>query len=284
MYIYPYVRFAMYHVFLENYYIERHIWDHEIIFIDNGKLKLTIEDKVYIVEENSCIILRPRVYHKIEWYETNCSQPHVHFDFYKQDDSEEVTVSKITQSNMSTKELSYFRKDFFKENNINLPPVIKLKNPGVVKNILFSIISEFTYNHSYSSIMLQGLMAELIATILRDYLLEQDEINFPKAKELNSLAIYMSENVDKNFTLDYFSKYINISKWSLIQFFKKYYNTTPIKYFHQLRYYRAKNLLQYTFMSIKEISFKMEFDSPQTFSRWFKSMEGLSPNEFRKQT
>jgi YesN/AraC family two-component response regulator len=283
MYIYPYVRFAMYHVFLENYFIERHIWDHEIIFIDNGKMKITIEGKVYIVDENTCIILRPGVYHKIEWHEENCSQPHVHFDFYKQDNSEEVTVSKITRNLMSEKELTYFRSDFFKENGIDIPPVFKLKNPGVVKNILFKIIDEFTFNHPYASIMLQGLMSELIATIIRDYRMGQDDVSFSKAKELNSLAIYMSENVDKNFTLDDFSNYINISKWSLIQFFKKYYNTTPMNYFHQLRYYRAKNLLQYTFLSVKEISYKMGFYSPQSFSRWFKSLEGLSPNDFRKQ-
>ena len=49
--ILPYVRFAMKHVWLEGYYINRDIWDNEFIFIDHGSLKFIINGKEYIALE-----------------------------------------------------------------------------------------------------------------------------------------------------------------------------------------------------------------------------------------
>lgn len=276
----PYVRFAMHHIWLENYYADRVLWDHEIIFIEHGSLKFRIADKDYIAVENDCILLRPNVPHIIEWNGNNCSQPHVHFDFYTQEDSDKVGISFKARSEMSKKEKMLFREDFYSKNNIEIPDIIHLKNPIKVKNLLYEIINEFTYKKPNYEIFLQGLMIELIGTILREN--EIINNNSSKVQNLNDIIVFMNENVDQNLTLDDFANYLKVSKWTVIKLFKNNFHCSPMKYYNNLKVIRAKNLLDFSFLSVSDISEKMNFEEPQTFSRWFKQNSGFYPSTYRK--
>lgn len=277
----PYVRFAMHHVYLENYYINRSIWDHEIIFIESGSMKITIDDKEYIVKKNDCVLLRPDVHHIIEWNKENCAQPHVHLDFEYLEDRKRVGVSFKEKKNMSKEELKFFREDFYKKNNIDIPYVVHLKNPLLVKNILYRIIDEYTFQHPFSENILSGLAVELIGTILRDFEYSIDDLK--TSQQLNETIIYMNENVDNNLTLENFADNLKVSVWTLIQMFNKRFKTSPVKYYNQIRYLRAKDLLQFSFLPINKISEKMGFQEPQTFSRWFKRIDGNYPSFYREQ-
>ena len=280
MNIEPYVRFCMHHVWIENYYLNRDIWDHEIIFIEKVSLKFTIEGKVYIAKQNDLVLLRPGVHHIIEYNGEPCSQPHVHFDFYERDDSSLVTVSRVERSQMTKEELSYFREDFYKTNNINMPYIIHLKNPIEIKDLLFKIIDEFTYKNAYSSLVLKGLMIELIAAVLREN--DQNNNSDLMTTRINELIVYMNANVDNNLSLDNLSDKMEVSKWKLIKKFNEYYHTTPINYYNKLRHLRAKDLLLNSFIPINKIAEMMNFDEPQTFSRWFKNVDGNYPSYYRK--
>lgn len=278
----PYVRFAMHHTFISQYYIDRHIWDHEIIFIEKGRMKFTFDDEVYYAEQNDCVVLRPDIHHKIEWGGIDCEQPHVHFDFEYQNDSEEVLVSLFRKDQMTPKERTYFRKDFLKENKIDLPYVFHLREPFVVRDILFRLIDEYEHKLPYSDLILQGLLLELISTVFRDYHSGKADSEHPFSKDLTNLVRYMNDSVDKNLTLEELAEHVSFSKWNLIQTFRNYFGVTPIKYYNQLKFNRAKKLLLYSQMSVKEVTYKMNFDSPQTFSRWFKNHDGKSPGFYKR--
>ncbi len=277
----PYVRFAMNHIWLENYYINREIWDHEFIFIEDGKLKITIGNNVYHAMKNDLVILRPHVPHVIEWDNENCNQPHVHFDFIDCPDKYDVPVSMIRYENMTEDERKFFRNDFFSENGIDIPDVVHLKEPQVVRNILHEIINEFTFKKEKSEIILQGLMTQLIGTILREN--ESNNLKNESSEELNQAIVFMNENVDKNLSLDDIANRLGISKWSLIQLFNNRFKQSPMKYYNKLRHLRAKDLLMYSCIPIRELSRRMGFNEPQTFSRWFKNMDGNYPSIYRKQ-
>lgn len=276
--ILPYVRFAMKHVWLEGYYINRDIWDNEFIFIDHGSLKFIINGKEYIAEENDLVILRPNEHHIITWNGENCSQPHVHFDIEYYENRDKVGVSMISKDEMTDEELKMFRKDYFKENNINMPYVLHLKEPTFIRNILFEIINEYTFKKPEHQIILQGLMAQLIGMVIR----EATNINLEGNDILSNTIMYMNEHVDSNLTLEDFAKQANVSKWVLIQTFNEKYQTSPMKYYNQLRYLRAKDLITNSLSPIVDISFRMGFNEPQTFSRWFKNIDGEYPSVYRK--
>ena len=56
---------------------------------------------------------------------------------------------------------------------------------------------------------------------------------------------------------------------------------SPHKYISITRLKRAKELIQFTDLQIQEIARKMNFESPQAFTRWFKNLDGKSPNYYR---
>ena len=278
----PYVRFAMHHTYLEGYYIDREIWDHEFIYIEEGSMKITIDGTVYIAEKDDVVILRPRVPHIIEWNGEDCKQPHVHFDFYERDDSSSVRVSFKHHWQMTKEEKNYFREDFFKKNYPDIPYIFHLKQPRIIKTILFKIIDEYEYKFQHHDVILKGLLIQLFAYILRDYKLGMVKNHEVNIDVLENLIEYMIENTENALTLDDLVDYSGVGKWELNHIFKEAHSITPMKYYNNLRLTRAKNLIMFSGLSIKQVSYKMNFDSPQTFSRWFKNLDLKSPNFYKQ--
>ena len=93
----------------------------------------------------------------------------------------------------------------------------------------------------------------------------------------NPLIVHISD-IDM---LDDLVKEINISKFYLSRHFKSTFNVSPHKYITNVRFKRAKELIQFSDLQIQEISFKMNFESPQAFTRWFKGLDGNSPIHYR---
>ncbi|MDR2020895.1 MAG: AraC family transcriptional regulator [Treponema sp.] len=55
---------------------------------------------------------------------------------------------------------------------------------------------------------------------------------------------------------------------------------SPYQYFLQMKIDKAKELLQEGALSIKEISYKLSFESPYYFSRLFKRKTGIAPSQW----
>ena len=68
---------------------------------------------------------------------------------------------------------------------------------------------------------------------------------------------------------------------SFRKLFKEYTGLAPTMYQHDLRLQRAKELLSTTDDSIKEIAYRLNFESPDYFSSKFKAKTGMKPSEFR---
>ena len=66
-YFSPYVRIAMFSTIQAPFLInERVLYDYEIIFVRNGKCKLTVNGTEYICTRNDIVFIRPGVPHKLE--------------------------------------------------------------------------------------------------------------------------------------------------------------------------------------------------------------------------
>jgi AraC-like DNA-binding protein len=278
----PYVRLAMQNEIGTSFYIDRVIWDHELIYIAGGEMKVTIDNKVYYCKEGDFIFLKPNIHHILENCCEKTLQPHVHFDFFEDELSERIYVSLKNKVDMTKEEKTWFRNDFLGEQGIELPTVIKMKNPYVAKNLLFQLIDEQNSKFAYSKLIVKGLLFELIGNILRDNSISNKELSDINLSKVDDLRKYMVMNIDKNLLLPDFAKYINMSPWYLIRIFNQYTGETPLKYFTNLRVARAKELIQYTTMSINEIADYLDFESHSNFSRWFKKNYGIAPKDLKQ--
>lgn len=277
----PYIRRVWNHRWNKDLVMERVIYDHEIIYIDKGEMKFTFEGIEYYADEGSVILIPPNIYHKIEGLVDDTWQPHVHFDFWETPNSNDVPILLQIPTNINDIDQTYFRENFFKKNNINIPYVIKLQHPLKIRKIIFEMITVHTHQKPYSELALKGLLIDLIAGILEDY---ESSLNkeIMQTDNIYELITHMINNINHNYKLEEMARIAKTSVWNLIQAFNKLYGTTPKKFFEKYRLLHAKTLLEIENKSIKEIAYEMEFDSPQTFTRWFKNLDNNNPTAYKK--
>ena len=92
---------------------------------------------------------------------------------------------------------------------------------------------------------------------------------------------YLEKNLDKKLTLKKLADEVGYSPTYLSTLFKKETNYSPISYFSHLKILKACELLDYTRMKVKEISFSLAYADPYYFTRDFKMKMGLSPRNYR---
>ena len=72
---------------------------------------------------------------------------------------------------------------------------------------------------------------------------------------------------------------IGISTRQLERLFGRYLNTSPKRYYMEMRLDRAKHLLLQTEASVIEIALACGFESPGHFSRVYKAAHGVTPTK-----
>jgi AraC family transcriptional regulator, transcriptional activator of pobA len=75
---------------------------------------------------------------------------------------------------------------------------------------------------------------------------------------------------------------LHISPKHLIDLCKKHTGKTPLQHVREYTVAEAKRLLFNTGMSVKEVAYELNFDDPANFSKYFKSVCGYSPADYRK--
>ena len=91
----------------------------------------------------------------------------------------------------------------------------------------------------------------------------------------------MREDVRGELSLTEFAQSVNLSVWRLCHIFKSDVGMPPIRYLRLLRMERAKDLLESSFLSVKEIAFQVGLNDESHFVRDFKSTYGYSPALYR---
>jgi AraC-like DNA-binding protein len=102
-------------------------------------------------------------------------------------------------------------------------------------------------------------------------------------KRVEKIIQMMREDVRGELSLGEFAQSVNLSVWRLCHIFKSDVGMPPIRYLRQLRMERAKDLLESSFLSVKEIAFQVGLNDESHFVRDFKSTYGFSPALYRSQ-
>lgn len=132
--------------------------------------------------------------------------------------------------------------------------------------------------------MLQMMLKRLLILCTRIYK-EQTELTSFDRNQLDIVREYnyLVENhfKTKHQVADYASL-LNKSPKTLSNLFKKYGNKSPLQVIQDRKILEARRLLQYSDKSIKEIAYEIGYEDIQTFSRFFKKIEGISPSNYKK--
>lgn len=101
---------------------------------------------------------------------------------------------------------------------------------------------------------------------------------------INRARLRIRESLESGITIQQIAEESGISYSNFRKLFKEYTGVAPALYQQELRIQRAKELLSTTDLSVKEIAYRLNFESSDYFSSKFKLKVGISPVEFRKKT
>ena len=100
---------------------------------------------------------------------------------------------------------------------------------------------------------------------------------------MNRARLRIRESLESNLTIQKIAEELGIGYSNFRKLFKEYTGVAPAMYQQELRLQRAKEMLSTTNISIKEIAYRLNFDSPDYFSAKFKIKTGRKPSDFRRE-
>ncbi len=101
-------------------------------------------------------------------------------------------------------------------------------------------------------------------------------------KNLEKTEEFMKENVAGRYSLQHFAQIAHMSPHHYCSLFKTRYGFSPIEYFNRVKMRRARELLVHTALQVRQVARCLGFDDPYYFSRLFRKLVGVSPNEYRR--
>ena len=159
-----------------------------------------------------------------------------------------------------------------------------------IYHVGYSFVIESLYKRAYEIAMeeaaysqqtLAGIVNYLIGTM---YSLERNiELgkNQMQVDMINRARLRIRESLETDVTIQQIADEQGVSYSNFRKLFKEYTGLSPATYQQELRLLRAKELLTTTELSIKEIAYRLNFESPDYFSAKFKAKIGLKPSEIR---
>ena len=216
----------------------------EIYAIQSGTARVTIGERVYVLEPNQAVLIFP--YQKHE-YKT--LQPGVKFCCTFSPDFVPELINK-NQNLIPENNSFYFQ-------NISFP---NATNVFSQKAFLYRICELFL---AQSSKFIEGVSME-------------DDL-------LSKLLFFVSEHYTENFSLKDVCATIGYNYGYTSRFFKQIMNQSFHEYVNYFRVREAKRLLKDTTDQIQLIASACGFGCMRTFNREFFKTEGQTPTDFRKQ-
>jgi len=99
---------------------------------------------------------------------------------------------------------------------------------------------------------------------------------------IQKVVDYIHANLDKRITADDLARAARLSRSRLCYLFKAETGVAPMKYLKRCRIEKARDLLDSTPLSVKEIRSSVGLSDRSHFTRGFKETFGVTPFEYRR--
>ena len=167
-----------------------------------------------------------------------------------------------------------------------LTPLCPIRD-SYVKPEEFLMLTEKILNHHELTIanelLRTSLLYEIISLLVNSYTkkkIADSEYDYSPDVYVNAAIDYIHHNY-QHIKVSDIAERIGISRFYLTSIFKEKYQMSPQQYIVNYRLSIASNLLKTTELSIQDISEKVGYSNPLSFSKIFKSNYGISPKYFR---
>ena len=277
----PYIRTAMHSIISWPYALrERVIFDYEIIYVRDGKCRITFGEKSVVVKKNDVVFIRPGERHSFETCD-GCDfvQPHIHFDLVYTDKSEITPISFKPPEDMDASELALISDDLLCE--IAIPHVFVPADPERFKRLFFEVIEIYSSKPHNFELLYKAAMLELLDCVMSQFETGSTGTNDTISNSVAAVKGFIDANFSSPLSLDLLSLQFHLNKYTMMRNFKAMYGKNIMLYYREKRAERACELLKNTDLAVGSVAQKLGFSDIYVFSRFFKSEVGMSPSDYR---
>ena len=134
--------------------------------------------------------------------------------------------------------------------------------------------------HIVASDLISGILTEMVCS-LTDGAESDSAFNRP---DIAALAEFIRNHFYEELHIDDFMKQTRLSRHYLIHVFERQIGMSPYRYLHMCRINHAQHLLRTTDMTVVQIAYGIGYHTPAVFIRHFKSFNGITPVEYRRES
>ena len=224
-------------------------------FFKTGNCKLNIQGTEYDAIPNRWFLIPAMVPHSYGNYDLqHYSDYWIHFDLFPED-------IKIFEEYLP----------FY----VDVPKGTRIDK--LFKKLLQAEKSDKAADIFKSKSALMEMIGEYIHLALPEMCITQSHDN-----DVQKVLQYITDNIDKNISVEELSHLCHLHPTHFIRAFKKKTGETPGKYvqFHKLAY--AKRLLAETKLPINEVMCRVGITDASQFAKKFRKLYGHAPREYRK--
>ena len=132
--------------------------------------------------------------------------------------------------------------------------------------------------------LLAGIVHRLLSlAYAQAYERKADADTSKDIKAVQRAQTIIRQNIEKPVTIQQISAMLGMSYSRFRRLFKDLTGIPPSYYQHELRMERARQLLSCTTLPVKEIAYRLQFESADYFSVTFKRRTGKRPTEYREE-
>lgn len=111
---------------------------------------------------------------------------------------------------------------------------------------------------------------------------EHPAIGEDRMEKIRKSIAYMEQHIHCSLQIATLAAVANLSPSHFASLFRRHTGCTPLVYFTRLRMQEARRLLEKNTLSIKEVAVQLGYNDPLYFSRVFKSVNEVSPSDYRQ--
>ncbi len=262
----------------KNFYYdgEKHdFW--EMVYIDKGEMICTADEKRFVLKSGEMTFHKPNEFHNLSGNSNiapnvsiltfECrSRAMKHFEgkIFKLSPEEKSLLSTLFAEGLSCYQLEDTRNPLLQKlKKISPSP---FGSSQMTKNLLEIFLIKLCRN------------TDVVTKEMRQsYLI--DDVDVPY--NVKVILDYLKSHIYSRVTMHDLAKHLDMSESAVKQLFAKYSSGGIIRYYNSLKIKEARKLIREGQYNMAQISDMLQFDSPQYFSKCFKTFTNLSPSEYK---
>lgn len=258
---------------------------YELIVVADGVVHLQAGDKAYTLEAGDTLLLTPWEQHRgwrrgerqghFFWAQFSCTPEIASFIDDPRDDL------KIVHSRPA--ELRTVQEAL--EEALIVPKRFRTRQRYKLLSLFEELTETLRKPKGHFRFHATLLLGEIVRVLANEFMEESEtHAAFPQSyTTFRRLVNHLNNGYEREIGKAQLEEATGRTYEYLCQVFKKYANMTIVGYVHQLRVQQAKHLLEHTDRSVREIGESVGYSDPFYFSRMFKKIERVSPQQFRLQ-